>query len=268
LRILPEFTCFENRSLRDTFRSEPAHNESGGKKEFEMGMKDRGLIALPDENDDTRNTLLMRQLQGRVRGFKIESPLLYRGAQRQIQVAAEYGLVFADAKVLRIPTQAYAEVKALAKAGAHLVSVHAHDKKMVRACVEAYAEYGPNDGQGVIGISLLTSHDKKSCRAAYRACVSTTVKRFAGCAAAAGAWGVVCAPWELEMLKVKPEMHGMHYATPSIRLDGEERHDQRRTGTPNYAIKQGADLIIVGRSVTGSRDPLSTVIAYDRNINE
>jgi orotidine-5'-phosphate decarboxylase len=42
---------------------------------------------------------------------------------------------------------------------------------------------------------------------------------------------------------------------PGIRLPGGAVHDQARVGTPAEAIAAGADLLVVGRAVTGAPDP-------------
>ena len=47
--------------------------------------------------------------------------------------------------------------------------------------------------------------------------------------------------------------------TPGIRLAGDSASDQRRVMTPVKAIESGADYLVIGRSVTGSADPVATL---------
>jgi len=42
---------------------------------------------------------------------------------------------------------------------------------------------------------------------------------------------------------------------PGIRLPGDSAGDQARIVTPETAAETGASYIVVGRSVTGSKDP-------------
>jgi orotidine-5'-phosphate decarboxylase len=46
-------------------------------------------------------------------------------------------------------------------------------------------------------------------------------------------------------------------ATPGIRPEGAGIDDQGRVATPRHALDAGADLLIVGRPVTGAPDPLA-----------
>ena len=44
---------------------------------------------------------------------------------------------------------------------------------------------------------------------------------------------------------------------PGIRLAGTDAHDQARASTPAEALAGGADLLVVGRTVTGADDPVA-----------
>jgi len=46
--------------------------------------------------------------------------------------------------------------------------------------------------------------------------------------------------------------------TPGIRLASDNVNDQKRVATPAYAKEQGAHMIVVGRSITGSANPKET----------
>ena len=45
--------------------------------------------------------------------------------------------------------------------------------------------------------------------------------------------------------------------TPGIRLANDPKHDQKRVMTPGQAMKQGVDYLVIGRSITNSKDPLA-----------
>ena len=44
--------------------------------------------------------------------------------------------------------------------------------------------------------------------------------------------------------------------TPGVRPAGESGGDQRRVATPGEAIDAGANLLVVGRPITGAADPV------------
>jgi orotidine-5'-phosphate decarboxylase len=47
----------------------------------------------------------------------------------------------------------------------------------------------------------------------------------------------------------------MAVVTPGIRLHGSAVGDQKRIATPQSAIRDGADYLVVGRPISGAADP-------------
>jgi orotidine-5'-phosphate decarboxylase len=43
--------------------------------------------------------------------------------------------------------------------------------------------------------------------------------------------------------------------TPGVRPAGAEANDQARVATPEEALRAGADLLVIGRPITGAADP-------------
>jgi len=68
--------------------------------------------------------------------------------------------------------------------------------------------------------------------------------------------GVVASAQELPAIK---HALGRDFivVTPGIRLPGASKDDQTRVVTPEQAIKDGADYIVVGRPITAAKDPLA-----------
>ncbi|MCB0954029.1 MAG: orotidine 5'-phosphate decarboxylase, partial [Microthrixaceae bacterium] len=48
---------------------------------------------------------------------------------------------------------------------------------------------------------------------------------------------------------------------PGIRLPGSDHHDQSRASTPQEAAANGADLLVIGRTVTAAEDPRAAAAA-------
>jgi orotidine-5'-phosphate decarboxylase len=80
------------------------------------------------------------------------------------------------------------------------------------------------------------------------------VVRLAKQSVDAGARALVCSPQEVAMVRaaVGPNIT---LITPGVRPAGSASDDQARTATPEAAIEAGADLLVVGRPITGAADP-------------
>jgi orotidine-5'-phosphate decarboxylase len=59
---------------------------------------------------------------------------------------------------------------------------------------------------------------------------------------------------------------GFLTVVPGIRLPSDAAGDQARVGTPGQAARDGADFLVVGRSVTGAKDPRAALAAIKADI--
>ena len=70
----------------------------------------------------------------------------------------------------------------------------------------------------------------------------------------AGLDGVVCSPLDLTQIR-----HALPRSfltvVPGIRPSDAATHDQKRTATPKAAVDLGADILVIGRAITGALDP-------------
>jgi orotidine-5'-phosphate decarboxylase len=48
---------------------------------------------------------------------------------------------------------------------------------------------------------------------------------------------------------------GVVLITPGVRPAGSDAQDQARIATPEEALRNGADLLVIGRPITGAKDP-------------
>ena len=72
-------------------------------------------------------------------------------------------------------------------------------------------------------------------------------------AVAASCRGVVCAVADLPV--VREQGPGLLAVTPGIRLPDDRPDDQGRIATPGDAVRAGAGLLVLGRSITAAPDP-------------
>jgi orotidine-5'-phosphate decarboxylase len=163
--------------------------------------------------------------------------------------------VFLDLKLHDIPAQVAGAVAAVAELGVDYVTVHAAGgPEMVRGAVEA------SEGRvGVLAVTVLTSLDDRVLEiTGIGAPATDQVLRLAELATNAGATGLVCSSHEVEHVRSRfgqSDDGGPRLFVPGIRPSGSEAGDQRRVMTPREAMAHGADVIVVGRPITGASDP-------------
>jgi len=197
---------------------------------------------------------LARPLAEHVAGFKVGLELLTAAGPSSIGAIAELGRpVFADAKLHDIPNTVERAARHIGAAGARWVTVHASGgRAMLEAAVAGMGE------EGVLAVTVLTSLSGADLSdLGVEAGVSEQVIRLALVAGDAGVEGVVCSPDEV--FPIREAGIDLTIFTPGVRLEGAPDDDQRRTGTPESAIGDGADYLVIGRPVTQAPDPVAAV---------
>lgn len=163
--------------------------------------------------------------------------------------------VFLDLKLHDIPAQVEGAVASVAETGASLVTIHASGgPEMIRAAADA----APDQVQ-VIAVTILTSLDSSSLETiGMTGTPVDAVLRLADLALSNGVSGLVCSPQEVTAIRQRfgRRGEGPLLVVPGIRPEGSEAGDQRRTMSPREAIEAGADVIVVGRPITASTDPI------------
>jgi orotidine-5'-phosphate decarboxylase len=83
---------------------------------------------------------------------------------------------------------------------------------------------------------------------------AAAVVRLATQAVEAGARAIVCSPQEVALVRAAVDP-SITLITPGVRPAGSRTDDQARVATPERAFADGADIIVVGRPITGADDP-------------
>lgn len=199
-------------------------------------------------------------LEGHVGVFKVGLELFGAYGPEAVQRIGSHGPVFLDLKLHDIPNTVKRAAARLAALDVSYITIHASGgPSMVEAAVEGFGDAGT-----VLAVTLLTSMGSRDTAAIGMPPPKETVPRLAVMATRAGAHGLVCAAPDLhDVSEVVPG--GTVLVTPGIRPAGASTDDQTRVATPGEAIADGADLIVVGRPITGADDP---VAAADAIANE
>jgi orotidine-5'-phosphate decarboxylase len=175
--------------------------------------------------------------------------------------------VFLDLKFHDIPNTVAGACRAAARLGVWMMNVHASGgEAMMRAAREAIAVVARRPL--LIGVTLLTSlADADLERIGFSGSAEENVVRLARLTRASGLDGVVCSAQEAPAVR-RATGADFVLVTPGIRLPESGRGDQARVVTPGEAVRLGANYLVIGRSITHSRDPAATLESIRKSLEE
>lgn len=173
--------------------------------------------------------------------------------------------VFLDLKYHDIPNTVASACKSAAALGVWMINVHASGgRTMMQAAREALA--GLSRPPRLIAVTVLTSLGAEDLREIGQTeAPPVLVERLAKLAAASGMDGVVCSAQEAALLR-RACGPSFCLVTPGIRLADAAQDDQKRIVTPQRAITDGADYLVVGRPITRAADPLAVLERINADI--
>ena len=90
-------------------------------------------------------------------------------------------------------------------------------------------------------------------------------RKLARLARDCGLDGVVCSAREAPAMRADFGS-GFALVTPGIRPAGSAVDDQARIVTPEEAVRNGADYLVIGRPITAAADPLAALAAINRTL--
>ncbi|MEM0907500.1 MAG: orotidine-5'-phosphate decarboxylase [Pseudomonadota bacterium] len=205
------------------------------------------LILPLDTTDAAHARALVTATDGLVGVYKIGLEFVMAGGLSFAQALAGEGRsVFLDMKLLDIENTVEGAVRGAGALGADYVTVHAYPQGL-QAAVRVRPE-----GLQIIAVTVLTSLDNDDlARAGYQSDAASLVALRIAEAAAIGVDCIVCSPEEAAVAHAS----GLTVITPGVRLEGDAVGDQKRVATPQQAIMNGADAVVVGRPITQAPDP-------------
>jgi orotidine-5'-phosphate decarboxylase len=221
--------------------------------------RDRLVLAL-DVDDLVLALRLARQLQPWFATAKVGLELFSASGPDAVTSVADLGYdVFLDLKLHDIPTTVRRAGRVIGALGATYLTLHARSGPiMLRAGVEGLREGA--EGAGLphpvaLAVTILTSDgDAPAHILGHR--VAAAVE--------AGCGGLIVAADDVrEAKQLAPRLLAV---VPGIRMPASDADDQARPATPRRAVDVGADLLVVGRTVTAAADPQAAAAALTESL--
>ena len=155
--------------------------------------------------------------------------------------------IFLDLKLHDIPNTVKKCIEGLTSLPIKMLTVHTSGgKDMMVAAMEAVS----GTDIKVFGVTVLTSLNDDDTSVIFKRISSEQVEAMLEEAELAGIDGVVCSPYELELVSKRKSLLSI---TPGIRLKN-SNDDQKRVMTPREALDLGTDYLVIGRPITTSED--------------
>lgn len=219
----------------------------------EIEMKNPIIVALDGRGWDEILPVI-EQLRTTGCVLKVNDLVFGQGIENLLPDLSVYGRLMVDLKCHDIPNTVENTCNRLRPWAPWGVTVHASGgHEMIQAACRAL------DGLAtkVLAVTVLTSIDADTCEEVYHEQPMEQVMALAELAENAGAHGLVCSPKEVKALREKyPDMT---LVTPGIRSAGQDAGDQKRIATPEAAIANGSNHLVMGRQIFGAKDPVAEV---------
>ena len=234
-----------------------------GGPERPVAARERLMVAL-DLPGAKEALALVDRLGSDVLWYKVGMELFYAEGRDLVRaLGARDKRVFLDLKIHDIPNTMVSALRSLSGLPVGLTTLHVQaGGEALRACA-AEAHRLAESGEmrlGLLGVTRLTSLPPPNPDRPWE-----DVTALAGEALQAGLYGWIAPAAAAPALRAA---HGSAAALvcPGIRLPAQEHQDQVEVGTPEQAVRGGADWIVVGRPISRAEDPLAAAREFLRRL--
>lgn len=225
-------------------------------------VKDRLIIAL-DTSSEEEVKALVKKLSGYAGYFKIGLELFTKFGPKIITIVKDHGSkVFFDGKFLDIPNTVSHAVSNMVKHKVDMLNLYmTGGKKMLEVARNSLIETAKQNNIAppkLLGVTVLTSitNDILQNDLMIKSQLDEYVLHLTTFALSVKLDGIICSPQEAKIIKdASKENKDFLIVTPGVRPSWAKSDDQKRIATPKEAIKNGATHIVVGRPITGAKDP-------------
>ena len=197
--------------------------------------------------------------------FKVGLELFTSCGPKIVEDIKERGKkVFLDLKFHDIPNTVSKAALSATRLGVYMFNLHASGGlEMMKRCKDSVVEVCLKeniDRPRILAVTVLTSlsRDILKDELGIQYGLRTHVRHLSALALKAGLDGVVASAREVEIIR---NHCGKEFliVTPGIRPSWTPPDDQKRTMTPQDAIREGSDYLVIGRAVMQQPDPLKAI---------
>lgn len=219
----------------------------------------RKVICALDTTDLGEALQACDRLKGHVGAVKVGHSLTLGHGLDVVARIQDRGVdrVFLDLKFHDIPNTVALAVREAARYQVWMLTVHISGgpAMMVAAAEEAHF-YGEENAPLLMGVSVLTSLDQHNLtdHVGVNRTVEEQMLALSELAIQNELDGVISSPIEAAAIRRRIGHEGI-IVCPGIRLDDGPSHDQKRTGTARQALADGADYLVMGRTLMAAPDP-------------
>lgn len=212
---------------------------------------------------------MARRLRGAAGLFKVGLQLFTAEGPRAVERLAGLGFdIFLDLKFHDIPNTVAGAVAAAAELPkVRMINIHTlGGLAMMRAARDAVA--GKKSPPALLGVTILTSMNDAALRqVGVSGSPASRAVALARLAQQAGLDGVVASAHEARAIR---RACGSRFliVVPGVRPASASVNDQSRVATPRDAIRAGASFLVVGRPITGARNPRDAALRVAREMAE
>jgi orotidine-5'-phosphate decarboxylase len=217
------------------------------------------LFVAIDHNDINIAKKIIENLPSKKCGIKVGKELFTACGPEIIDWIKMKGFrIFLDLKYHDIPNTVKKACFVASEMGVSILNVHAlggHD--MMMSAREGVDQ--SNNNPYLIAVTLLTSMDSNILKEIGFTCsIEEQITNLAISASQSNLDGIVCSANDIAHIK-KSLPENFLYVTPGIRFSEDPNNDQKRITTPLEAVKNGSNILVIGRSITEAKNPEVTI---------
>ena len=218
------------------------------------------IIVAVDETQPENFQNVVDSLDSDLCMIKIGSVSFNALGHQAISYASNKGFkIFLDLKLHDIPNTVKKSIMGLVSLPIDMMTIHTSGGlEMMKAAKKAV------DGTDIkiFGVTALTSLSDEDTSLIFKRTAAEQVNTMLDLAEQAGIDGVVCSPHELSLVSKRESLLSI---TPGIRLK-DSNDDQNRVMTPEDALKQGANFLVIGRPITEAKNIKEALLEIHNSI--